>query len=587
MDIESFPNYFLISFLRCSDNHVVSFDFSGDNTLDIPTIMGIIAKYEIITFNGWFYDIPILRLALQGASSQKLKMASNQLINEGMRVYDFEKEYQLPFFNIDYIDLIEVAPLDASLKLYMGRLHSKKLQDLPFDESINLTPPERDIVKQYCSNDLIGTKELFIALTPQIDLRRKMSEQYKVDLRSKSDAQIAEVVLKSEITKKTGVRQFKAPKVDSFVYKIPEFVRIAHEDIYDAIAEPFIVNKGTITMPKKLAALKLRFGNTVYQLGMGGLHSTEKSVNHVANETHLVCDIDVASYYPTIILNCGLYPSQMGPAFLEVYKELVEARLAGKRAKNMVIADSLRIAINGSFGKLGSCYSALYAPELLVQVTVTGQLCLLMLIQALEKSKIPVVSGNTDGLVIKCPRDKEDLMTWLIDDWQEQTGFTMERTDYCGIYSRDVNNYIAIKPDGKVKTKGCFSSGTLQKNPTNEICNIALIEYLKNKTPFADTIRNCKDITKFVTVRTVKGGAMYGSNYVGKVVRFYYSTNSRIGLHYKTSSNLVPRSQGAVPCQELPDQFPKDVDYTWYERECKSLLEDIGLRGPNGQQLLF
>ena len=587
MDIESFRNYFLISFLRLSDDLIISFEFSGTNTLNIEKLMAIINKYEIVTFNGYFYDIPILRLALMGASSEKLKVASDRLIVDGIRVHQFEEEYGLKFLNIDFIDLIEVAPGDASLKIYMGRLHCKKLQDLPYNEGAFLLPEEMAKVKTYCGNDLIGTKELLLKLTPQLDLRRKMSEQYSLDLRSKSDAQIAEAVIKAEVYKKTKNRIGKAPRIDRFTYQLPEFVRIVHEDIYEALAEPFLVSgSGRIDMPSKLANLKVRFGNTTYQLGMGGLHSTEKSVNHIVDETNLICDIDVASYYPTIILNSGLYPPQIGPAFLEVYQELVTARLVGKKAKNMVIADSLRIAINGSFGKLGSVYSCLYAPELLVQVTVTGQLCLLMLIHAFEKHRIPVVSGNTDGLVIKCPRDMEDLMMFIISEWEAETGFTMERTDYSGIYSRDVNNYIAIKSDGKIKTKGCFSGGGLMKNPQNEICNEALINYLVNQTPFPETIRECKDITKFVTLRTVKGGAVQNGNYIGKAIRWYYATNVRTGLHYKSSNNLVPRTMGAMPIMEM-GEFPKNVDYAWYEKECKNLLEDIGLRGPNGQQSLF
>jgi hypothetical protein len=250
----------------------------------------------------------------------------------------------------------------------------------------------------------------------------------------------------------------------------------------------------------------------------------------------------------------------------------VTERLAAKAAGDKVKAESLKICVNGSFGKLGSPYSTLYAPELMVQVTVTGQLSLLMLIDQLESNGIPVVSGNTDGVVVKCPVAKEEQMEAIRTQWQLTTGFVLEQTFYAGIYSRDVNNYIAIKYDGTVKAKGCYSGTTMSKNPQNEICNIAVAEYLKCGRPFRETIMACRDITKFVSVRNVKGGAIKDKEYLGKVVRWYYATGAKGTIDYKTNGNSVPKTNGAKPLMVLPDMLPMDVDYEWYIRECKEML---------------
>jgi hypothetical protein len=510
-----------------------------------------------------------------------------------MSSWEFEREYKLPRKDINFIDLIEVAPLKASLKIYAGRLHCVKMQDLPFEDTRVLSSDEMEIVKDYCGNDLINTNLLLKELTPQIELRRKMSNQYQLDLRSKSDAQIAETVIKAELFRKNGVRAGK-PEVSSgtFHYELPNFIEFKTDKLNHALLilaeNTFTVShSGRIEMPKSMATLQIRIGSTVYQMGMGGLHSQEKCVFHETDDDNIVCDLDVTSYYPTIILNCGLYPKQLGKDFLDIYRELVETRIAGKRAGNMVIADSLRIVVNGSFGKLGSPYSALYSPELMIQTTVTGQLALLMLIEALELKNIPVVSGNTDGIVVKCPREKESKMEQIIQEWQEQTMFNMERTNYRGIYSRDVNNYIAIKDNGKVKTKGCFSSGGLAKNPQNEICNEAVIEYLKSKKPFIQTLRECQDVTKFLTLRTVKGGAVKGKVYLGKAVRWLYTASTYGSINYKTSGNKVPRTEGATPLMDLPEVFPDNINYKWYETECKELLSDIGVDVPKQPTLLL
>jgi len=106
--------------------------------------------------------------------------------------------------NWNHIDLIEVAPGQASLKVYGGRMGAPKMQDLPIDPSASIAPSQREMMRLYCHNDLDVTARLYRALEKQINLRSEMSRQYGMDLRSKSDAQIAETVIKSELTKITG-----------------------------------------------------------------------------------------------------------------------------------------------------------------------------------------------------------------------------------------------------------------------------------------------------------------------------------------------------------------------------------------------
>jgi len=330
-------------------------------------------------------------------------------------------------------------------------------------------------------------------------------------------------------------------------------------------------------MPKALKTLKIKLGTSVYQMGMGGLHSTEKCVTHDAKDGNLLFDWDVTSYYPSIILNCGLYPIQMGQPFLNVYREIVTERLTAKANGDKVKADSLKITINGSFGKLGSPYSALYAPELMVQTTVTGQLALLMLIEKLEYYNVPVVSGNTDGIVIKCPISREKYMKLIIEWWEKQTGFNMECSEYQSLHSKDVNNYIAVKTNGEVKTKGCFASDGLQKNPTNSVCVKALIAHLTSAANVEAEIRGCKDVRQFLTIRTVKGGAVDSEGqYIGKAVRWYYAKDQAGCISYSTNGNKVARSDGAKPMMNLGD-FPEDIDFEWYITEANKMVGEVGL----------
>jgi hypothetical protein len=247
-----------------------------------------------------------------------------------------------------------------------------------------------------------------------------------------------------------------------------------------------------------------------------------------------------------------------------------------KRKGNKVEADSLKITVNGSFGKLASPYSMLYSPDLLIQVTLTGQLALLMLIERLELRGINVVSANTDGIVIKCPRARQAEMMGVVTKWEKDTGFVTEGSNYRALYARDVNNYIAVKEDGSTTLKGAYAKPGLHKNPTNQICVDAVIALLTKGTPIAETIRTCTDIRKFASVRSVTGGAVKDGVFLGKSIRWYYAAGEEGEIIYASSGNTVPRSQGARPMMDLPKVFPSDVDYDWYEREAVRVLMDIG-----------
>jgi len=318
-----------------------------------------------------------------------------------------------------------------------------------------------------------------------------------------------------------------------------------------------VAANGSVEMPAWMTKLRVRIGDGAYKMGIGGLHSTESCVAHVADDTHILVDRDVASYYPSIILTCGLSPKHMGEAFSKVYRGLVDKRLAAKHAGDKIVADTLKICVNGSFGKLGSKYSVLYSPDLLIQVTITGQLALLMLIEMLHLEGIPVVSANTDGVVIKCPTVKVAAMQAVVNVWEMITGFETEETRYRALYSRDVNNYLAFKPDGKYKAKGAYA--------------------LDQNGPVCDTVRACTDIRRFITVRTVKGGALdQAGTYLGKAVRWYYSVLAEGPLRYKVNDYSVARSDGAKALMQLPDRLPVDIDLDWYIAEAEQILNDIG-----------
>jgi len=199
-----------------------------------------------------------------------------------------------------------------------------------------------------------------------------------------------------------------------------------------------------------------------------------------------------------------------------------------------------------------------------------------MLIEMLEESGITVISANTDGVVSMVRTDQQDLFDALIAAWEMTTGFNTEETEYARLYSKDVNNYIAIKNDGETKLKGIYAPAGLSKNHTNSICTRAVVEYLASGIPLQDTIFGGTDIREFLTIRQVNGGAQYGDDFLGKAVRWYYAIGEKRHISYKTNGNKVARSEGARPCMELLPACPPDLDRMWYVNEANEILGDVG-----------
>jgi len=339
IDVECYKDYFLLSALQHNTGKVVHFEMYEGKQLNLRGIRSLMSTKQTISFNGLGYDLPVIVAACSGYNNQALKNLSDRIITSGQPIWAIcrDQELNVPS-NWDHIDLIEVAPGQASLKIYGGRLNAPKLQDLPIHPSDSITPELRELMRTYCINDLETTKLLCDKLEKEIVLRETMGAQYGMDLRSKSDAQIAETVIKSELYKKTRKNYKKPllPKDFSFKYKDPEIVNFKSEylkGLFERILKTRfkVGSNGSVLMPEWLKNEKVMVDGVRYQMGIGGLHSCEKSQYVVPNDDELLFEQDVASYYPNIIMQQGLAPDSLGKPFLDVYETIVERRLASKK----------------------------------------------------------------------------------------------------------------------------------------------------------------------------------------------------------------------------------------------------------------
>lgn len=342
-DLEIYIDYFLCSFRNIDTGNVREFEMFDGHAFDVDTVRKILKQSLIVGFNSNNFDLPLLSMVLSGADCAKVKRAADAIILNNMRSWQLEKKFNFKTVSVDHIDLIDVAPGMASLKIYGGRMHCPKMQDLPIDPSASISAEQRSELRQYCRNDLGVTEMLYRKLQPQIKLRGDMSAQYGMDLRSKSDAQIAEYVIKAKVSEITG-RDVVRPEIDTgtkYRYKAPVYIKFHGEQLREILdnlhtSDFTVLDSGKVDEPAWMKKLKVNIGNSSYTMGVGGLHSTESCAAHHADEDTVLMDRDVASYYPNIILTLGLKPRHLGDAFTKVYAGLVARRLEAKRMSSQI-----------------------------------------------------------------------------------------------------------------------------------------------------------------------------------------------------------------------------------------------------------
>lgn len=493
-----------------------------------------------VGFNSKQFDVPMVSAATDGVEPEVLKEMATALIVDGLGWWESPRTFDFEMLELDHIDLFDVAPgVKISLKTYGGRMGMKDLIDLPYGHDEDLTPEQLKEVEMYCFNDCETTLELFERLQTEISLRQDLSAEFDLDLRSRSDAQLAEAVLKREVG--IGNRDKIVPT--SVEYSAPAFIQTNSDTICNLIKElesiRFRIDRanGNLVAPEFLKD-PIKVGSGSYQCGVGGLHSTH-DVNLYRQATDKICisDFDVASYYPNIMLKAGIVPTlagNKGDRFLETYESFYLRRLEAKRSGNKRVSNSLKIFLNGTFGKLGSIFCAFYAPEMLLAVTITGQLNLLCLIYDLEKLRgVRVLSANTDGIMVEYPPKARERVLKVFAKNAKRTEFEYEETPYKVVAMKDVNNYMAItaaseaavissgaiaRAVGKgdvIKSKGLYASNRpdenplyLMKNPTMEVCSRLVADYLRHGTLPEKGIKAYTDIRDFVAIRNVKGGGV-------------------------------------------------------------------------------
>lgn len=592
LDTEVFKNYFLFCALwgdKFLEIEVVSGSLSET---DKDKIRKVLRKTTTISFNGKGYDIPIISAALKGYTTAELWELSNELITSGKVYWKITKARGIITPNIKHIDIMRPASnTRLSLKKIGALLDYNDLRNLPYDPEKPL-PNKKAVqeVKKYCRTDVEVTCFAFESIKENLEMRQGLEPVIGRDIMSHSDAAIAETYFKSKCYEHLGHEPKPVKYPNIYNYKAFKDIKFNSKTLNSMLAElqevDFHMDKlGRYRMGVDVMKMTAEIGEGKYKLGHGGIHSTGKKDCYKSDDEYVILDFDVTSYYPALILKYHISPPAMREFFLKEFEKLVSMRLSAK-SKGHASAKGLKIIINGTFGKMGSDYSVLYSPDNMLNVTISGQLLMLMLVEMMEDEGFKVISANTDGVTVYVKRIYIDKVNAVARKWEKRSGLNLEDVEYSELYSRSVNHYFAVKTNGEVKGKGRYvgvDSGdelaNRLKRPVAPVIMDALAAFLIHDVPIPTTIRNERDPMRFCFIQQVRGGAIYKGQNIGNVARWAWVEGGDT-LTYSGNGNKVPMADMSVPV--LTRQFGEKLidkgklDMRRYIDQTLTEIEDLG-----------
>ncbi len=544
--------------------------------------------------------------------TKKIKNISDTCINY---MGNFRKDYDIPYSNLYFsIDLMSLHYLDKrrislkqvsiALKWYRVEDYSMpKITEFEADEYYDGNFPslksfDRYVINEHLSgiidyniNDVLITLELYKHSKSELQQRINTSKKYKVNVLSSSRSSVADRLMSKFYQSATGYSYWDYYNKRTY-RRLIKFNDIIDKSItfnsealinFLTILKSNILKVGSETFKELLI-----FKGTAYTFATGGLHSVDSGAIYNNSKYNLI-DADVNSFYPTVMINLNVYPEHVNPIFVSLVKELTILRLNAKAKGDIDTADILKIVINAIYGKLGFEYGWLFDLKAMYKVTINGQLYLMKLIEDLELANIHVISANTDGIVSIIPDSKLEEYYNICNSWAKSFNLGVTYTNYKKYVRTTVNDYITIKENGSIKTKGDFSFDIkIDKGYFAPVIAKTLYEYYINDNHDIDTvIRNYNIYDYCISIKvgsqfkselhSIKNGKL-NIEVLQKDNRYFVSNKGGIFLKHNTESNKftnVIKGYYVTIFNKFYNSDDYNINYDWYKIKVLDIINKI------------
>lgn len=526
----------LVKFFKQVDKYITWGDYYTTN-INIP------ANVIFCGYNNLHYDNPIINYIIEYEDKlmqYNIPTICSSIFNLSKTITTSSEDnidawkhwkYQIWFDTFDILTMLYSNKLRVGLKEIQVTMQYPNVQEFVCDWTKPLPLEDFDSMIDYNINDIESTSELLNRCKKDVDLRIAIEDEYGVRVLSKDGVNIGMKILTQKYLEKTGLTWWDIKDLRSPMSVIPLKDVILPFIKYDSPILQRVLEdmKNQIVSPgRKGYENKFVFNNLRYSVGVGGIHSVNSPEIIIPRDDEMLIDIDVASLYPSMLIEYKFYPRHLGKEFLEVYKQIKDERIEAKHNGDKVKNETLKLALNGLSGNLQNEHNFCYSPFAVMQIRINGQLLLLMLAEKLTQIGCRIVQANTDGLFVLLKKDAYSKVNSICREWEQLTKLTLEEDRFKAMYQYAINDYFAITEDNKVKEKGMFITAVkLGKGLTPKIIPKAVISFFKDGIPVEDTIKNCTDIRDFLM--SEKTGKQWHVEYMNeeqqRTNRFYASTN--------------------------------------------------------------
>jgi hypothetical protein len=608
-DIEIFPNCFSLTIKNTETKEFQFFELSNrkNNLVDLVPLF-LDKRYIFCGYNNIHYDNPIVNFIIEYKEtlkkSTRLDIEYNLFqLSQTIIKGDLEKwkrwKYANNFETLDLLTMLFSQKLRVGLKEMQVTMKYSNVQE--YDGDFEAPIPEEDIPKmiQYNINDVNSTEELLYRCENDIKLRLNIEEEYGIKALNKDGVNLGMEILKTKYLEKThktwnDIKDLRSPcdKIALNEIILP-FIKFDNPILKDLLNE---MKQQVVSPDRKGYNKHFLMDNLEYSVGVGGIHSVNKPSIFIAKEDEVISDVDVASLYPSLIIEYGFYPPHLGKEFLEVYKGIKDERIEAKHNGNKLKNLTLKLSINGLSGNLQSEFSWCYSPKTVMRIRINGQLLLLMLAEKLISIGCQIIQANTDGLfVLRKKKDEQkfkDVCKW----WENLTRLELEEDRFERFYQFAINDYLGViegykdsKNPKLLKKKGLFIDNvTLGKGMQPMIIPKAINANLADNIPVEETIRNCKDINEFITYQKVdkKFAVQYMNKFITHINRYYVSTNGGYLYKCEVEGNKIVKfanmltASGVTLCNDITaiKEFPKNINYKYYIKEANKILAKLKIQ---------
>lgn len=585
----------LVKFFKQVDKYITWGDYYTTN-INIP------ANVIFCGYNNLHYDNPIINYIIEYEDKlmqYNIPTICSSIFNLSKTITTSSEDnidawkhwkYQIWFDTFDILTMLYSNKLRVGLKEIQVTMQYPNVQEFVCDWTKPLPLEDFNSMIDYNINDIESTSELLNRCKKDVDLRIAIEDEYGVRVLSKDGVNIGMKILTQKYLEKTGLTWWDIKDLRSPMSVIPLKDVILPFIKYDSPILQRVLDdmKNQIVSPgRKGYENKFVFNNLRYSVGVGGIHSVNSPEIIIPRDDEMLIDIDVASLYPSMLIEYEFYPKHLGKEFLEVYKQIKDERIEAKHNGDKVKNETLKLALNGLSGNLQNEHNFCYSPFAVMQIRINGQLLLLMLAEKLTQIGCRIVQANTDGLFVLLKKDIYSKVNSICREWEQLTKLTLEEDRFKAMYQYAINDYFAITEDNKVKEKGMFiTTVKLGKGLTPKIIPKAVISFFKDGISVENTIKNCTDIRDFLM--SEKTGKQWHVEYMNeeqqRTNRFYASTNGGYLWKWKYSNDSDAKSyqnmltaSGVTLLNKFDDKpiEERKINYRYYIMEAYKIIRDL------------